>query len=114
MCAVMRASVVGVVASSGKNTMLKLISALVVAASAVALAGCETGSAKGGDPGARPLPAGATCQTIRADLNKMDSQGAQSTVEASTQGKKMTPAQQGVVDRYNGLLNQYLGARCHT
>jgi hypothetical protein len=94
--------------------MLKLIPVLVVVAAAVGLAGCETTSASNGDPGARPLPAGASCQTIRADLNKMDSQGAQSTVEASTQGKKMTPAQQAVVERYNGLLNQYLGARCHT
>jgi nitrous oxide reductase accessory protein NosL len=93
--------------------MLKFIPVLVIAAGTVALAGCET-SKSGGDPGARPLPAGASCQTIRADLNKMDSQGAQSTVEASTQGRKLSPAQQSVVDRYNGLLNQYLGARCHT
>lgn len=93
--------------------MLKIIAVLTVAVGSVALAGCETSNASG-DPGARALPAGASCQTIRADLNRMDSQGAQSTVEASTQGKRMTPAQQSVVERYNGLLNQYLGARCHT
>jgi hypothetical protein len=93
--------------------MLKFAPLYAVVAGTLLLGGCETTST-GGDPGARPLPPGASCQSIRADLNKMDSQGAQSTVEASTQGKKMTPAQQAVVDRYNGLLNQYLGARCHT
>ena len=93
--------------------MLKIYSVIAVVAASVALAGCESSNA-GGDPGARPLPLGASCQTIRADLNRMDASGAQSTVEASTQGKKMTPAQQSVVERYNGLLNQYLGARCHT
>ena len=93
--------------------MFKIVSVIAVVAASVALAGCESSKA-GGDPGARPLPSGSSCQTIRADLNRMDASGAQSTVEASTQGKKMTPAQQAVVERYNGLLNQYLGARCHT
>jgi hypothetical protein len=93
--------------------MLKFTSAVFIVAGTVALAGCES-SKSNGDPGARPLPPGASCQSIRADLNKMDSQGAQSTVEASTQGRKLSPQQQAVVDRYNGLLNQYLGARCHT
>jgi hypothetical protein len=43
----------------------------------------------------------------------MDSQGAQSKVERATQGKA-DPATKAVADRYNQLLNQYLGARCHT
>jgi ribosomal protein S19 len=37
----------------------------------------------------------------------------QSKVEAASQGKKLPPAAQADVDRYNSLLNQYLGARCH-
>ena len=77
------------------------------------LAGCEGGGPSGGDPGARALPAGQTCQTTRAELNRMDSQGAQSKVERASKGK-VDPATQAVADRYNGLLNQYLGARCHT
>lgn len=86
----------------------------VVAAAALILAGCETsGSGPGGDPGARPLPAGQSCQTLRAELNKMDSQGAQAKVERASRGK-VDPATQAVADRYNSLLNQYLGARCHT
>jgi len=86
----------------------------IVAAATLMLAGCETsGSGPGGDPGARPLPAGSSCQSLRAELNKMDSQGAQSKVERASRGK-VDPATQAVADRYNALLNQYLGARCHS
>ncbi len=86
----------------------------IVGVAALILAGCETsGSGPGGDPGAKPLPAGQSCQTLRAELNKMDSQGAQSKVERASRGK-VDPATQAVADRYNGLLNQYLGARCHS
>ena len=79
---------------------------------AVLLAGCESGGKSNGDPGARALPAGQSCQSIRAELNKMDSQGAQSKVERASQGKA-DAATKAVADRYNSLLNQYLGARCH-
>ena len=80
-----------------------------------ALSGCaEDGSGGyGGDPGARPLAAGQTCGTIRQELNRLDSKGTQAKVEAATQGKKLPPGAQADVDRYNDLLNQYLGARCH-
>ena len=43
----------------------------------------------------------------------LDRKGTQSKVEAATSGKKLAPAAQADVDRYNALLNQYLGARCH-
>ncbi len=39
------------------------------------LAGCAASAGPGGDPGARPLPPGYTCQSVRAELNKLDSQG---------------------------------------
>jgi hypothetical protein len=42
----------------------------------------------------------------------MDSQGAQSKVEAATSGKA-SPEARAVADKYNTLLNYYLGARCH-
>jgi hypothetical protein len=93
--------------------MTKRVNLLIVLAAGVALAGCETsGGGPGADPGARPLPPGATCQSIRAELNKMDGQGAQSKVERASRGK-VDPATQAVATRYNELLNQYLGARCH-
>jgi hypothetical protein len=76
------------------------------------VAGCSSGSATGGDPGARALPPGTSCQSLRGELNKMDSQGAQSKVEAASQGKG-SPEARAVANRYNQLLNDYLGARCH-
>jgi hypothetical protein len=87
---------------------------VVLAGTLAALVGCaEDGGGYGGDPGARPLAAGQSCGSIRQELNRLDSRGTQAKVEAATQGKKLPPAAQADVDRYNDLLNQYLGARCH-
>ncbi len=78
------------------------------------LSGCANeGGNDNGDPGAKPLAAGQSCQSVRAELNKLDAKGTQSKVEAASQGKKLPPAAQADVNRYNELLNQYLGARCH-
>lgn len=82
------------------------------AAIALSMAACSSGTGAGGDPGAQALPAGMTCQSVRAELNKMDSQGAQAKVEAASQGKG-SPEAKAVAARYNQLLNYYLGARCH-
>lgn len=80
----------------------------------LALSACSGGGGgPGGDPGARPLPSGYTCQSIRAELNKLDSQGAQSKVEAVNSGRKVDDKTRAVASRYNELLNYYLGARCH-
>lgn len=78
------------------------------------LAGCANdGGGRGGDPGARAMPAGQSCQSVRTELNRMDSRGMRPKVEAATQGQKQSPQVQAEVDRYNELLNLYLGARCH-
>jgi hypothetical protein len=89
--------------------MTRTTAILIAIAGTLALAGCEGGGSGGvgGDPGARALPAGQSCQSVRAELNKMDAQGAQSKFD------KKDAASKAVADRYNGLLNQYLGARCH-
>ena len=87
--------------------------ALVLAAAAAVLAGCESGGNYGGDPGATPLASGQSCGSIRQELDALDRRGTQGKVEAASQGKKLSPKDKGDVDRYNTLLNQYLGARCH-
>ena len=80
----------------------------------LALAGCAGGGGgTGGDPGAMAMPAGQSCQSVRAELNRLDAKGTQSRVEAVSRGSKLAPAQQAEVERYNQLLNLYLGARCH-
>jgi hypothetical protein len=85
----------------------------VLAAAAAVLAGCESGGNYGGDPGATPLASGQSCGSIRQELDALDRRGTQGKVEAASQGKKLSPKDKGDVDRYNTLLNQYLGARCH-
>ncbi len=84
----------------------------VAAVLTTAVAGCG-GSTSGGDPGARALPQGSSCQTVRAEMDKLLSRGVQPRVEAAQAGRKLPPQQQAEVDQYNRLLAQYLGARCH-
>ena len=79
---------------------------------AVELGGCAGGGSTGGDPGARALPAGQSCQSIKSDLDRMANSGVQSAVEAQSAGRA-SAAQKVQADRYNQLLAQYLGARCH-
>lgn len=91
--------------------MRGVIALLAIAVLGGALQGC--GGAAGGDPGARPLPLGESCQSIRGELNRLDSRGVPAQVEKATNGGRLTADQRANVDRYNQLLNQYLGARCH-
>jgi hypothetical protein len=89
---------------------LKAVTGLVLVA---ALGGCAAQGAPYGDPGAYALPAGQSCQSVRAELNRLDSRGVPSKVEAASRGQKLSAQSQADVDRYNQLLNVYLGARCH-
>jgi hypothetical protein len=93
-----------------RSTRLGLLG---VAAILAGLAGCADNSSIDGDPGARPLASGQTCGSIQQELNRLLGTGVQGKVEAASAGKTLTPAAKADVDRYNSLLNQYLGARCH-
>ena len=88
------------------------IAAVALAVGTVVLQGCG-GAAGSGDPGARALPAGESCDSIRGELNRLDSKGVPAQVERASNGGKLTSSQRADVDKYNDLLNQYLGARCH-
>lgn len=77
------------------------------------LAGCAAESKSGGDPGARPLPPGSSCQSLKAELAAMDSRGVPGKVEAVSQNKKVSDKDKADATRYNQLLNYYLGGRCH-
>lgn len=94
------------------STMLRALKGIAGAAALAALCGCA-GEGHDGDPGAMPLAAGQSCGSIRQELNRLDAKGTQAKVEALSQGKKLSPADRADADRYNLLLNQYLGARCH-
>lgn len=95
------------------RTMSRTIRVVVAVAAVAMLAGCADGDGYGGDPGAVPLASGQSCGTIRSELDALDRKGTQAKVEAASAGKKLSPKDKGDVDRYNTLLNQYLGARCH-
>lgn len=92
--------------------MRAFIGILGVAVVTAGLQGCG-GAGAGGDPGAASLPLGQSCQTIRGELNKLDSRGVPSLVEKASNGSKLSAGQKSDVDSYNRLLGQYLGARCH-
>jgi hypothetical protein len=87
-------------------------SRLAVVLAVAALAGCAGGNANG-DPGPTALGEGESCQSIRANLVKLDKSGVEKYIERQNAGKKLTPSQKAQADLYNRLLNQYLGARCH-
>jgi hypothetical protein len=59
------------------------------------------------------LAAGQSCGSIRQELDKLDRKGTQSKFESVAAGRRLSPEAQADVDKYNTLLNQYLGARCH-
>ena len=72
------------------------------------------GGGYGGDPGRDPAGVGPVLRH-RSGRSSTSStgRGTQGKVEAASQGKKLPPSDKADVDRYNSLLNQYLGARCH-
>ena len=90
-----------------------IVGKLTLVGWAALAAGCANNQGTGGDPGARPLPPGASCQSVRSELDKLDARGVRSKVEGAQQGRKFPPQQQAEVDQYNKLLADYLGARCH-
>lgn len=79
----------------------------------VAVAGCASEQEKGGDPGYRPLAAGQNCADIKSELGKLQSRGVGNKADAASSGRKMSDKDRADVNRYNSLLDQYLGARCH-
>jgi len=81
-------------------------------ATATALSGCASNH-NGNGPQGRPLAAGESCRSIRAELRTMDNRGVPSKVERLNAGKSLSARDRKLAERYNRLLNDYLGARCH-
>ena len=94
----------------GTNEVLKRA---VLLAAIAGLAGCASNAGPYGDPGAKPMPPGYSCQSVRAELNRLDAKGIRPKVEAAGSGRSIPASARAEVDRYNYLLNVYLGARCH-
>ncbi len=84
---------------------------VTIALLAAGLSGCANNTGNG--PHAQALPPGSSCGSIRAELRTLDGRGVPSKVEALSAGRKMSEGDRALANRYNELLNQYLGARCH-
>jgi hypothetical protein len=93
--------------------MLRVLYAGVAIGLIALLGGCADEGKAGGDPGPRPMPPGMTCQSVRQELNALDSRGVPAKVEAVSTGRKVSDKDRADAARYNDLLNYYLGGRCH-
>lgn len=94
-----------------RGSRVSLVALLAAVAIGGGLGGCAGGG--GGDPGAKALPPGQTCKSLRAQLDRLLARGVQSKVEALSAGRKQSPGDKAEAESYNSTLNQYLGARCH-
>lgn len=83
---------------------------LAAVIAATGLAGCGGNSGYG----AKSLPYGSSCSSIRSELRRLDNRGVPAKVEAVNAGRRVSAKDRELASRYNTLLNQYLGARCHT
>lgn len=81
-----------------------------VLASALALSGCANDYDSGAKASVRD---NGSCSDTRRELDRLDAKGVPALIEASNAGKKLSSAQRSDVDRYNRLLQSYLGSRCH-
>jgi len=90
------------------------LGAATVAVLCALLAGCANEAKSGGDPGARALPAGMNCPSIKTEMDRLYGRGVSGFIEGRQSGRKLSPAQNADADRYNELLSYYLGARCQS
>jgi len=95
------------------DNMLRSLRVAVAVGAIAVLGGCAAEGAAGGDPGARPLPPGMTCDSVRKELSALDSRGVHAKVEAVNAGRKVSESDRAIAQRYNTLLSYYLGGRCH-
>ncbi len=96
-----------------RHVFAKSIGPVALLLTAALLAGCANSASGNGDPGARPLPPGSSCQSLKAEMDRLLGRGVSSSIESRQAGRKLSPQQSADADRYNEVLNYYLGGRCH-
>lgn len=84
----------------------------VLAVVAVAVTGCGGGGSQA--PSAAVSGASGDCKAQKAEMAGLVNQGVEGEIAAAEAGKTLSSEAQARVDRYNGLLNSYLGGGCHT
>ncbi len=74
------------------------------------MAGCGGGSAQAPSSS---FTGNGDCKSTKAEMGKLVAQGVEADINAASSGRTLSPEAQSRVDRYNGLLESYLGSRCH-
>lgn len=90
--------------------MRSILAAAPAAVVVMALAGCGGGPTQAPSSG---FTGSSDCKSTKAELNTLVNQGVIGEIEAEANGRKLSGAALARVDRYNDLLNSYLGSRCH-
>jgi hypothetical protein len=60
-----------------------------------------------------PLGEGETCYSLALNLNRLDREGVQKLVARQNSGETLTAKEKVRADRYNQILQKYLGSGCH-
>jgi multidrug efflux pump subunit AcrA (membrane-fusion protein) len=76
----------------------------------LALAGCSGGQSQA--PSAS-FAGGGDCKATKAEMSQLVNRGVEGEIEAQANGRQISSQAQARVDRYNTLLDSYLGGRCH-
>lgn len=91
-------------------TRMSQITSATVFGLLLALGGCGGGPSQAPSAG---FAGGSDCKAKKAEMSQLVSQGVEGEIEAQQAGRQLSPAAQARVDRYNGLLNSYLGSQCY-
>ncbi len=54
-----------------------------------------------------------SCKQLKRELSRYEARGVHMRADAAGRGAKLSQKQRLEVARYNGLLNSYLGNKCH-
>ena len=84
------------------------LSLVAVVAIGLALSSCASSS------GRVPVgfASGGDCHSVKAELHQMDGQGVPALIQSEQNGAHVSAASKSKIDRYNYLLEEYLGNDC--
>ncbi len=92
--------------------MQRLLSVAVMAA-VVVVAGCAGGGGEGSGQKFTALNAG-TCKAKQNEISRMAANGIAGKIAAVQSGRKVSAETRAQVAKYDQMLEEYLGAGCHT
>ena len=84
------------------------LSLLAVVTCGAVLAGCASSG------GRQPVgfTNGGDCRSVKSELHQLDTQGVPAMIQAQAAGSRVSGPSKSKIDRYNYLLEEYLGNDC--